>query len=1663
MPAAAGVHVYAPPAFVAADLSLNVLCTEVLGGRGRPFLDPCEVSALEAVTGLPFTLRLSGRGSHASADAPHSLSDTSAPLAVPIRQTACIHRHGLYDPAYNSLHAVLTHFNAEYRKAPATTSGVFIVPRMQGGSAWRKELQGFRLLQEYPAATPLYFQKAAEGQPDTTVAAKEHAMQVWYCPRAAAADGKTPPGILISPWSADDDLPRKRTLKTKLLDIQAGNGKMNFRAVIAGAPAVCLMDTGATENFCTLAFAQQLNQPIKHVNANPVNMAGGSTVDVIGVISAKLQLQGHQSTTGFWVVSALPGVDVVLGEPWLIPHRAALTYEQDMGICMIRKSHHRIKLFSIGFEPPPLLDEGDEHVPLCKCASCAAQRAYVANAELNLISSPYCLSLKASKRAIKTARRTFCVMVRSSGVVWEDDETATAAELHMAAPTDTVMQEAAAVQASGVITDGAKIVFLSATTDKVANIHSGAEPVPAHLHAIDTLEDLMTDDTSGAAPPLDTTPVPADVQAVVDDHKDVFQDIPHGLPPARGVSHNIPTEPGSGTPYRTMYRLSPAEKLEVEKQITDLLKRGWIVPSTSPYGAPVLFVQKKCGALRMVQDYRALNAITVKNRYPLPRIDDLLDKLHGITCMTSLDLQSAYHQVRITDEDRAKSAFTTHMGHYEWRVLCFGLSNSPSTFSRVMAEALAPVIGITVLLYMDDVLVISKDPRDHAGHLAEVLGLLRKHKLFVKLSKCSFAKSETTFLGFVVGADGIKVCPRKIEVIKSWPTPQNAGELRSFLGLATYFRKWVLHFSTIAHPLHALMRTKDAPPWIWGAEQQTAFQAIKDALASAPVLKPPNFDADAPPFEVICDASLVAVGAVLTQGGHAIAYESRKLLPAEKNYTTGEIELLAVVHALRTFRIYIEGVKALVVTDHCPLTYLQTQPQLSRRQVRWSGYLQGFDFDWKYRPGKTNPADPLSRLALFKVSRKQMKRTGRSTNMHGIGYVMGSTNIDFPKFIASKAQPLDINRHTVIVPPQSGIPSSVIIPPQNVQGTYQGRPTKAARVKLSAQLANLKADNIDFITQANRRAQWAREIAESNISWGVKDSSAAKFCLLSAAKLSDMLVMLGTVKVSARLQDKRDKAAAAATNLPLDDPPAPLSPSVPPTAKRRKVDKRPQQQHPVKPDTPAPTLLRTHKTVVQLCRLGYKQDPWFDDPVNTQELMFMANGTFMRKHAIVVPNVGTIRTDIMRDMHDTMFGGHVGGQRTMEHVERMFWWPDMRLHIKEHVKCCEVCQRNKTGHQLPAGMLQPLQIPHRPWESVSLDFITQLPETASGNTQIVVFVDRLTKMTHLAAMPTNATALDVAICFRHNVFRLHGLPRDIVSDRDAKFTSNLWTEIFKLLGPMSNMSTAYHPQSDGQTENMNRTLEDMLRHWINPAQDNWDKLLDCAEFAINNAYNLSIKNTPFRLNSGQNPLTPLGLIADTHVPAAKDFVGNMHEAMRSAKKALEDAQSRQKQQYDAKHRHQAFEVGQLVLLRTTNLRFKGPNAKKLLPKWIGPIRITDKVGQLAYKLALPAIMKIHPIFHTGLLKPYHSSGAMQPVMPNILDPEGIRLFNINEIRTHKITERKAMRKGKKTSRKPQVFYLVSWEGYGPEHDSWEPESSLLLDVPHIVQAYKVKAGMIPVD
>jgi hypothetical protein len=889
-------------------------------------------------------------------------------------------------------------------------------------------------------------------------------------------------------------------------------------------------------------------------------------------------------------------------------------------------------------------------------------------------------------------------------------------------------------------------------------------------------------------------------------------------------------------------------------------------------------VKKKDGSLRMCVDYRRLNRITIANKYPLPRIDDLLDTLGAAKVFSTLDLKSGYHQIKLQESDIPKTAFNTPFGHYEYVVLPFGLTNAPAVFQNHMNNVLRSYVGKFCLVYLDDIIIFSKTQNEHIDHLKKVLQLLRENRLYANPDKCAFFAEEVAYLGHIVSKDGLKADPKKTQVVKDWPVPKDKHEVRSFLGLTNYFRRFVKDYSKTACWLTHL--TKDNVMFSWGPKQQESFDKLKECLTSPPVLAMPDFSK---PFSVECDASQYALGGILLQEGRPVAYESRVLSSAEQNYDTRDRECLAVVHCYQTWRCYLEGSESTCITDHHPLTFLETQPKLNRRQVRWLEFLASFRPHITYRPGRVNPADPLSRLCCGITHRRPPPRYSR---------VRGVTDVG-------------------LLEPKSHLP------------------------------------------------EWCSVVAASR-------------------------------------------------ETPILLPP-PLS--------------------------------------KELFVSGYESDPLFQG-THLQKLLDRTlkkeSGLYFQGNRLAVPE--SLIKDIIRDCHEPPHVGHMGIRKTLALVRNRFWWPSWKQDVTEYIRGCDSCQRNKPVTKRPYGPLQPLRIPESPWESVSIDFMTCLPLTNRSHDTLMVFVDRLTKMTHLVPITKHYSALSCAQAFVEHIFRLHGLPKEFVTDRDKVWTSEFHTELCKLLGVQRCLTTAYHPESDGQVERMNRTIQEVLRHYVTPLATNWDDLLPLVEFAINSAVQESTGYSPFQLNFGSNPASPLDreleVVAQgrywlpvAQPSTANDVFHNWIHQLQRAKDLIKKAQDRQKAFADEKRSEVplGIAVGKDVLLSTRNLRLNIRGSPKFMPRYIGPFKVLEEVNKVAFRLELLENMKIHNVFHVSLLEPYTRNGRCQPPPP-IQFIDGLSEYQIETILD-------CEDKGPKYEK----MFLVKWLGYGPEHNTWEPESYLTED------------------
>ncbi|KAL0537248.1 hypothetical protein IC582_026223 [Cucumis melo] len=964
-------------------------------------------------------------------------------------------------------------------------------------------------------------------------------------------------------------------------------------------------------------------------------------------------------------------------------------------------------------------------------------------------------------------------------------------------------------------------------------------------------------------------------EPVVRDYPDVFPEELPGLPPHREVEFAIELEPGTVPISRAPYRMAPTELKELKVQLQELLDKGFIRPSVSPWGAPVLFVKKKDGSMRLCIDYRELNKVTVKNRYPLPRIDDLFDQLQGATVFSKIDLRSGYHQLRIKDEDVPKTAFRSRYGHYEFIVMSFGLTNAPAVFMDLMNRVFREFLDTFVIVFIDDILIYSKTEAEHEEHLRMVLQTLRDNKLYAKFLKCEFWLKQVSFLGHVVSKAGVSVDPAKIEAVTGWTRPSTVSEVRSFLGLAGYYRRFVENFSRIATPLTQL--TRKGALFVWSKACEDSFQNLKQKLVTAPVLTVPDGSGS---FVIYSDASKKGLGCVLMQQGKVVAYASRQLKSHEQNYPTHDLELAAVVFALKIWRHYLYGEKIQIFTDHKSLKYFFTQKELNMRQRRWLELVKDYDCEILYHPGKANVvADALSR----KVSHSAALIT-RQAPLHR-----------------------DLERAEIAV-------SVGAVTMQLAQLTVQ--PTLRQRI-------------ID---------------AQSNDPY---------------------------------LVEKRGLAEAG----------------------------------------------------------------------QAVEFSLSSDGGLLFERRLCVPSDSAVKTELLSEAHSSPFSMHPGSTKMYQDLKRVYWWRNMKREVAEFVSKCLVCQQVKAPRQKPAGLLQPLSIPEWKWENVSMDFITGLPRTLRGFTVIWVVVDRLTKSAHFVPGKSTYTASKWAQLYMSEIVRLHGVPVSIVSDRDARFTSKFWKGLQTAMGTRLDFSTAFHPQTDGQTERLNHVLEDMLRACALEFPGIWDSHLHLMEFAYNNSYQATIGMAPFEALYGKCCRSPVcwGEVGEQRL-MGPELVQSTNEAIQKIRSRMHTAQSRQKSYADVRRKDLEFEVGDKVFLKVAPMRgvLRFARRGKLSPRFVGPFEILERIGPVAYRLALPpSLSTVHDVFHVSMLRKYVSDPS------HVVDYEPLE---IDENLSYVEQPVEVLAREVKTLRNKQIpLVKVLWRNHRVEEATWEREEDMRSRYPELFE------------
>ncbi|KAA0025823.1 pol protein [Cucumis melo var. makuwa] len=813
--------------------------------------------------------------------------------------------------------------------------------------------------------------------------------------------------------------------------------------------------------------------------------------------------------------------------------------------------------------------------------------------------------------------------------------------------------------------------------------------------------------------------------------------------------------------------------------------------------------------MRLCIDYRELNKVTVKNRYPLPRIDDLFDQLQGATIFSKIDLRSGYHQLRIKDSVIPRTAFHSRYRHYEFIVMSFGLTNAPAIYMDLMNRVFKDFLDTFFIVFIDDILIYSKTKAKHEEHLHQILETLRANKLYAKFSKCEFWLKKVTFSSHVV---------------------------------SSYYRRFVEDFSRIASPLTQL--TRKGTPFVWSLACESSFQELKQKLVSAPVLTVLDGYGS---FVIYSDASKKRLGCVLMQQGNVVAYASRQLKNHEQNYPTHDLELAVMVFALKIWRHYLYGEKIQIFTNHKSLKYFFTQKELNMRQRRWLELVKDYDCEILYHLGKANVvADALSR-----------------------------------------------------------------------------------KVAHSAALIT-------------NQAPLLRDFERAEI----------------AVSVGEMTSQLAQLTVQSTL---RQRIIVAQLNDPY------------------LVEKR------------------------LLVEAGQSED-----------FSISSDDGLTFNGRLCVLEDSAVKTELLTEAHSSPFTMHSGSTKMYQDLRRAYWWRNMKREVADFVSRCLVCQQVKAPRQKPTGLLQPLGVPEWKWVSVSMDFITGLPRTLKGYIVIWVVVDRLTKSAHFVSGKFTYTTSKWGQLYMTEIVRLHGVPLSIISDRDARFTLKFWKGLQLALGTRLDFSTAFHPQTDGQTKRLNQA---------------------------------TIGMAPFEALYGKCCRSPVcwDEVGEQRM-LGPELVQTTNVAIQKIRARMLTAQSRQKSYANEQRKDLEFEVEDMVFLKVTPMKgvLRFEKKGKLNPLFVGPFEILEWIGPVAYRLALPpSFSAVHDVFYVSMLRRYVADPT------HVVDFEPLQ---INEDLSYKEQPVEILaREVKMLHNRGISLVKVLWRNHGVEEATWEREEDLRAQYPELFE------------
>jgi hypothetical protein len=1050
---------------------------------------------------------------------------------------------------------------------------------------------------------------------------------------------------------------------------------------------------------------------------------------------------------------------------------------------------------------------------------------------------------------------------------------------------------------------------------------------------------------------------------------------PHGP-----EDHEIRLPEGAIAPFARNYKPMSAQELEaVKKYLDEQLAKGFIRPSSSAAASPILLVRKPGGGIRVCVDYRALNEITIKNRYPIPLVTETLDRLSKAKVFSKFDIIHAFNRIRMKEGQEWLTAFNTRYGQFEYLVMPFGLCNAPATFQNYINEAVRNYLDHFCTAYIDDILVYSENEEEHTEHVLKVLRRLRERKLQLDIDKCDFDTKEVKYLGLIITTEGIRMDPEKLKAIKEWRTPESVSDVQQFVGFCGFYRRFIKDFSRYTRPLNELTKGESYlsrtgkrkvryKPFTWTEACQSAFDGLKDAFENAPILA--HFDPDKETW-IETDASDFVTAGIMSQMHDGVlrpvAFFSRKMNPAECNYMIYDKELLAIIRAFETWRPEATSVDpsnpVKVYTDHKNLEYFMSTKQLTRRQARWAEFLSEFNFKIMYRPGKQGQK---------------------------------------PDYLTRRSQDL----------------------PKGIE-------------------------------DARERQQFQTLLQDHQIHDDIKKALSAMWHLNTVededlASESDASEAFGEETVV------DDDAPGSETQsgddvLATDGPP---EAGTPPERSLEDLLSDAYENDKTVQDIIAAKERGVRKLPPHILARGIKLSMG-DLEVRDNRLWFC--------NRLYVPESEPLRLHIMELHHRDRHAGHPGPKAMYRHLIRNYYWPGMKQDSKQYADNCTICRRAKARNTQKQGLLRPLPIPQHRWADISIDYIEDLPPCRRhGSTyrHALVVVDRLTKARIIEPVRTKGME-ELTEVMHRRVFSVKGLPRTIVSDRGTAFISRFWRRYCERYSVKIKLSTAHHPETDGQTEIANKLLKNYLRSFVNYAQDDWVDWIPDAEFTANNHVNESTGMTPFFAEHGYHPRTgaepPVPLTSRNPLMEAADKLVQRTEAVRQwLQDEIAWAQEEQERQANRRRTpHPEYRIGDLVYVDARHFAAERPSVS-LGFKHAGPWPITRIIDNKAYELQLPDHMiaaGVTPVFHPWKLhlaptNPY--PGQVQEPQPPLLITEGSSDEQHEEWLVSEIVDcRETKRYG--------LQYKARFEGQWDEWNAnppWQPWTDFKHATDKVIQYHK---------